>query len=100
MVHGLGRLMKTCIGLFPLEDPHPKKTTDNCVLRTSLIVHRHVTLGVTDRIRPQRIIVIELREGIMEPTRVPLKSIGILLAWENGVPSSTIRDLVLRQCAF
>ena len=100
MAHGLGSLMKTRIGLFPIEDPHPKQTTDNDILRTSLIVHRHIPLGITDRKRPQRIIVMELGKGIVEPTRVPLKNIGILLAWENGVPSSTVGNLVLRQRAF
>ena len=100
MAHRLGRLVKTSIGTIPIKDPHPKQTTDDYILRTSLIVHPHVTLGIADRKRPQRVIVMELGKGVVEPTRVPLKSISVLLAWENSVPSPTIGNLVLRQRAF
>ena len=100
MAHRLGCLVKTSIGTIPIKDPHPKQTTDDYILRTSLIVHPHVTFRIADRKRPQRVVIMELGKGIVEPTRVPLKSIGILLTRENGVPSPTIGNLVLRQRAF
>ena len=99
MVHSLSGLMKMSIGFLPIEDPHPEKTRKYAILE-DFIVHGHELRSITNHIRPERIVIVEFRKGVINPTRVPMKSISVLLAWEDSVPSPTIGDLVLRQCVF
>ena len=84
--------MKLTIGLLPIKDPHMQKTNDDWILKY-LVIQRLELLGVPDHVCPQGIIVVELREGIFQPTCGPLKKVVTLLPWKDCILLTAFRNL-------
>ena len=79
---GLGRLVKTSVDPIPIVHPHHHQSMKDRVPQL-LRVGQTELFGGPTVIGPELVSFVQLEEGVVLPTKLPLKLGMALLSWEN-----------------
>ena len=75
----------------PIECPHAQEMSQDRIVETILEDRPHL-FGSPNRVRPERIVVMKLEEGIPSPTNF----VEALLPSENPISQRSVQDLLIR----